>query len=85
MPPERWQRVKELFEVALEHTPDGRGILFQYRGRLYLIESQSKKSHEVLSVAPHEFGNGVTLPRDDRMIYYCVLTTEADIWLMTLE
>jgi hypothetical protein len=25
------------------------------------------------------------LPRDDRMIYYCLLTTEADIWLMTLE
>ncbi len=64
---------------------DSRRLLFQDQSKLYLIDSQSKKSHEVLSVAPHEFGNGVTLPRDDRMIYYCLLTTEADIWLMTLE
>ena len=64
---------------------DSRRLLFQDQSKLYLIDSQSKKSHEVLSVAPHEFGNGVTVPRDDRMIYYCLLTTEADIWLMTLE
>jgi len=64
---------------------DSRRLLFQDQSKLYLIDSQSKKSHEVLSVAPHEFGNGVTLPRDDRMIYFSLLTTEADIWLMTLE
>jgi len=39
----------------------------------------------VLSVAPHEFGVGVTLPRDDRLIYFSLVTVEADIWLMTLE
>ena len=66
---------------------DSRRLLFQDRDRrkLYLIDTQSKKIHEVLSVAPHEFGNGVTLPRDDRMIYFSLLTTEADIWLMTFE
>jgi len=64
---------------------DSRRLLFQQQSKLYLIDSQSKKVHEVLSVAPHEFGVGVTLPRDDRMIYYCLLTTEADIWLMRLN
>jgi len=64
---------------------DSRRLLFQDQSKLYLIDSQSKKSHEVLSVAPHEFGNGVTLPRDDRMIYFSLLTTEADIWLMRLN
>jgi len=64
---------------------DSRRLLFQDQSKLYLIDSQSKKSHEVLSVAPHEFGNGVTLPQDGRMIYFSLLTTEADIWLMTLE
>jgi len=64
---------------------DSRRLLFQQQSKLYLIDSQSKKVHEVLSVAPHEFGVGVTLPRDDRLIYFSLLTTEADIWLMTLE
>ena len=64
---------------------DSRRLLFRNQGKLYLIDSQSKKIHEVLSVAPHEFGIGVTLPRDDRLIYFSLITTEADIWLMTLE
>jgi Tol biopolymer transport system component/serine/threonine protein kinase len=64
---------------------DNRRLLFQTQSKLYLIDSQSKKSHEVLSVAPHEFGNGVSLPRDDRQIYFSLLTTDADIWLMTFQ
>jgi len=64
---------------------DSRRLLFRNQGKLYLIDSQSKKIHEVLSVAPHEFGIGVTLPQDDRVIYFSLVTTEADIWLMTLE
>jgi Tol biopolymer transport system component len=66
---------------------DSRRLLFQDRDRrkLYLIDTQSKKIHEVLSVAPHEFGNGVSLPRDDRLIYFSLLITEADIWLLTME
>jgi len=64
---------------------DSRRILFDDRSKLYLIDSQSKKFHEVFSVAPNEFGIHFTLPRDDRMIYFSLLTTEADIWLMTLE
>jgi len=64
---------------------DSRRLLFQHQGKLYLIDSQSKKVREVLSVAPNEFGNGVTLSRDDRQIYFSLVTTEADIWLMNLE
>ncbi|MCA1603538.1 MAG: hypothetical protein LC776_18480 [Acidobacteria bacterium] len=64
---------------------DSRRLLFQKQGKLYLIDSQSKKVRELLSVAPNEFGIGVTLSRDDRQIYFSLVTTEADIWLMTLE
>jgi hypothetical protein len=60
-------------------------LLFQHQSKLYLIDSQSRKIHEVLSVAPHDFGVGVALPRDDRQIYFSLVTIEADIWLMTLE
>ena len=76
-------------------SPDGKSIvipatlrarlLFQHQGKLYLIDSRSKKVRELLSVAPNEFGNGVTRSRDDRQIYFSLVTTEADIWLMNLE
>jgi hypothetical protein len=64
---------------------DRRRLLFQDQSKLYLVDSESKKFHEVLSVAPHSFGNGVTLSRDNRLIYFSVVTDEADIWLITLE
>ena len=64
---------------------DSRRLLFQKQGKLYLIDSQSKKVRELLSVAPNEFGIGVTISRDDRLIYFSLATTEADIWLMSLE
>lgn len=65
---------------------DSRRMLVQdLRAKLYLLDSRSKKVREVMSVAPHELGNGVTVSRDDRLIYFSLITTEADIWLMTLE
>ncbi len=64
---------------------DSRRLLFQNQGKLYLIDSQSKKVRELLSVAPNEFGVGVTISRDDRQVYFSLVTTEADIWLMNLE
>jgi Tol biopolymer transport system component len=64
---------------------DSRRLLFLHQGKLYLIDSQSKKVRELLSVAPNEFGFGVTISRDDRQIYFSLVTTEADIWLMNFE
>jgi hypothetical protein len=64
---------------------DSRRILFQDRGRLYLVDSRSKKVREALSMPPHDLGNGVVISRDDRVICFSLITTEADIWLMTLE
>ena len=49
------------------------------------VSNGSKKVHELLSVAPNEFGIGVMISRDDRLIYFSLSTTEADIWLMSLE
>ena len=64
---------------------DNRRLLFQDDSKLYLVDSQSKKFHEVMSVAPSEFGIGATLPQDNRLIYFSLVTTEADIWMMTME
>jgi hypothetical protein len=64
---------------------DSRRLLLQnHRGKLYLIDSQSGRSREILSVAPHSL-NGTTLSRDNRRIYFSVRVSEADIWLATVN
>jgi Tol biopolymer transport system component len=64
---------------------DGRRLLFADSAKLYLVDSRSKRVHEVLSVAPNEvFGAGVP-SRDDRWIYFTLLASEADVWLMSRE
>jgi Tol biopolymer transport system component/predicted Ser/Thr protein kinase len=64
---------------------DSRRLLFLNQGKVYLVDSQSKQIREVLSAAPHDIGFAIALSRDDRLIYFTLVTTEADIWLMTLE
>ena len=64
---------------------DSRRMLFNHQGKIYLADTQSKKIREVLSVTPHEVNRGLTLSRDDRLIFYTVAVTEADIWLLSLE
>jgi len=63
---------------------DSRRLLFHDQGKLYLIDNQTRKTREILSVAPHAIRE-VTLSRDDRLVYFSVAVTEADIWLATLE
>lgn len=64
---------------------DSRRLLFQDRAKLYLIDSHSKKVRELFSVAPNVFGVAGTISRDDRQIYFSLVSSEADIWLMNLE
>jgi len=64
---------------------DSRRLLFQDKRKLYLLDTESKKLHEVMSVAPREFGLGAALSRDNRLLYFSLVTAEADIWLMTLD
>ncbi|CAN5578775.1 hypothetical protein BH20ACI3_BH20ACI3_39560 [soil metagenome] len=80
------QRYEQLtdFGFVPSWLSDSRRLLFQHQGKIYLVDSQSKRVHEVLSVAPHET-RGVTLSRDDRLIYFGLATIEADVWLMSLE
>jgi Tol biopolymer transport system component len=64
---------------------DNRRLLFFRQDKLYLVDSRSKKTHEVLSVAPHNLYAKLVLSQDNRMIYFGLGQTEADIWLMSLE
>ena len=66
---------------------DGRRLLFTRDhppdGEIYLVDSQSRKVHSVLSVAPNEVGQAA-IAADNRWIYFNLQVTEADIWLANL-
>ena len=63
---------------------DSRRLLFQGRGKIQLIDTQTKTVHDVLSVAPQEIYT-LSLSRDNRTIYFDIVATEADVWLATLK
>ncbi|MDQ3134717.1 MAG: hypothetical protein M3Q76_07925, partial [Acidobacteriota bacterium] len=63
---------------------DNRRLLFNHAGKLFLVNSETKKVQEISLHSPHylyEYG----LTGDKRILYYTLATTEADIWLLNLE
>jgi Tol biopolymer transport system component len=61
---------------------DSRRLLFNYNGKIYLVDSQTKLTHEVLSLAPSTIAKrGFALGSGDRAIYFSVSNTESDVWL----
>ncbi|MGI8997834.1 MAG: protein kinase domain-containing protein [Pyrinomonadaceae bacterium] len=63
---------------------DNRRLLFRDAGKLFLVNSETKKTQEISLRSPHpviEYG----LTGDDRTLYYTLAATEADIWLLKLE
>ncbi len=64
---------------------DSRRLLFHDGGRIQLLDTRTKKIHEVLSAAPNEIERRFAVSKDDRLICYVVRTIESDVWLATLE
>lgn len=65
---------------------DSRRLLFHHRGQIHLMDIESRRTAEVLSIAPEEISRrGFAVSPDDRNIYYSVSTTEADVWFIEFE
>ena len=65
---------------------DSRRLLFLDQGRIHLVDSETRQQHEVLSIAPREIAlRGFAISRDDRRVYFSLPTTNADVWLLTLQ
>jgi dipeptidyl aminopeptidase/acylaminoacyl peptidase len=63
---------------------DNRRMLYLHDGKIYLVDSENKKTHPVLSAAPHKITHFV-ISRDNRMLYFDVDASEADIWMLSLN
>ena len=63
---------------------DGRRVLVTERGKLFVLDVDSKRNQQVMSIAPDEF-DSVTISRDNRTLYFTRETQQGDIWLMTTK
>jgi Tol biopolymer transport system component len=66
--------------VALTWLNDNRRLLFRQNEKIFLVDSRTKKYHEVLNTFPHNILQ-FALSRDNHWLYYSLEQTEADIWL----
>jgi Periplasmic component of the Tol biopolymer transport system len=64
---------------------DSRRLLFEFQGKLHLLDTQSKRRREVFSVTPYEILPQFRLSPDNRFIVFTLDSTESDIWLMKFE
>jgi hypothetical protein len=63
---------------------DSHRLLYVRQGKLMLLDTESKKSQEVLSVLP-EIISLFTISSDNRSLYVVRSSYESDIWLATFK
>ena len=80
------QRYEQLTEAGDNPVwlPDSRRLLFHRQDKLYVLDSLTKQTRELLSVAPMRF-QSLNLSRDGQIVYFSLKTAEADIWRADLR
>ncbi|MET0648951.1 MAG: hypothetical protein ABW208_20265, partial [Pyrinomonadaceae bacterium] len=63
---------------------DNRRLIFNHQHNIFLVNTETKKSHELLPPSPHRL-SGYGLSPDNRMLYYGLTVKEADVWLLDIE
>lgn len=79
----RYERVSDLY-VLPSWLPDSRRFVFANEGRAYIADTATEKARELLA-RPPEHVRSAGVSRDGRLLYYRLLSTESDVWLMNLE
>jgi Tol biopolymer transport system component/serine/threonine protein kinase len=68
---------------------DGRRLVFCFNEKLYLVDSASKKVHDImyaaLSARTGEMLGAASLSPDNSTLYFAQGTIEADIWMLTAQ
>lgn len=59
-------------------------LLFHHQGQLFIVNSETKKVRELLSLTPHRV-SGYGLCANNRLLYYSLNRKESDVWLLDIE
>ncbi|HRH43891.1 MAG TPA: protein kinase [Pyrinomonadaceae bacterium] len=75
----KYETVSEFGTRAL-WLADNKCAIFYHNDKIYLLDTETKRRKELLSVAPNRI-QSISLSKDNRTIYYSVQKNESDIWL----
>lgn len=75
----KYERVSDFGTRSL-WLADNKKAIFYHNDKLYLLDTETKRRKELLSVAPNRI-QSIALSKDNRSIYYSVQKSESDIWL----
>ncbi len=79
----RYERVSNM-ESLPSWLPDSRRILFTYRDAVFLADTETKQTRELLTQSTEQI-RSVAASRDGRLLYFTVASTENDIWMLDLN
>jgi hypothetical protein len=80
----RYVRITDRGEAAI-WLSDSRRLLYWDRGNLFLLDTLSRASRQVLTTPPSSEYNDFSLSPDDRVLYLAQNTEQGDIWLLTMK
>ena len=72
------------FGTLARWLADSKRCLIVFEDKIFITDLQTRKPREILSFAPDRI-NGLDVSKDNRSVYVSVASTEADIWLLSLE
>ncbi|MFL6234201.1 MAG: protein kinase domain-containing protein [Thermoanaerobaculia bacterium] len=84
LPGRVYRKVAERGEGAT-WLSDSRHLLYWDNGALFLLDTQSGASRQVLTTPPGSDYNDFSVSPDDRVLYLARNTEQGDIWLLTLK
>ena len=64
---------------------DNRRVLMLKNRGIWIVDSQIRKPHEILTPPPGTTVSEVRPFRDNRTLYFTVSSGEGDIWLATMK
>jgi hypothetical protein len=64
---------------------DSRRLLYADGGRVIMVDSVTRESHEVLAAGGGSAFTGLDLSPDGRVLYLVREMVEGDIWMLTLR
>ena len=79
----RYEKLSDIYAIP-SWLPDSRRFVFAHEVKAFIADTATKKVRELYARPPEQI-RSVGVSRDGRLLYYTLLSTESDIWLLNLE
>ena len=77
----KFERIVEDITAVPSWLPDSRRFLFEKDNKIYIADSETKRTKEIHSRAPERIRSPF-ISGDGKLLYYTAHSSESDIWLL---